>query len=158
MPSPTSNSAAFVILIDTREQTPLPMTTGSQPATLCTGDYSILGLEDRFAVERKSIGDLIGSLTTGRERFTRELQRLRAYDFRRLLVIGHEEEIKTGRYRSGASPTAMLHSLYSIEAKYCPVVFAPTPEAGAALIERWAFWYVRSALQCAKLSAPRSLI
>jgi len=146
---------APVILIDTREQTPLPITGPCKPASLPTGDYSISGLEDRFAIERKSIGDLIGSLTTGRERFMRELQRLRAYDFRRLLVIGCEGEIETGRYRSGASPRSMIHSLYSIEAKFCPVVFAPTPEAAAALIERWAFWYARAVIMAARnLQSP----
>lgn len=45
---------------------------------LGSGDYSIDGFEDKIAVERKSLGDLYGSVTWGRERFEREIQRMDA--------------------------------------------------------------------------------
>lgn len=145
------------VLIDTREQLPLPIAYPTMRGTLTSGDYSFVGGEHLFSVERKSIADLIQSLTSERERFTRELERLRGYPFARLLVIGSEADILTGRYRSGANPKAMLHSLYSIESKFVPVVFAPTPEAGARLIERWAFWYARSLIQTAqKIAEPQT--
>lgn len=79
----------FTIVIDTREQHPYSFTNfytnsaeGRRPLlirtsreTLRTGDYSILGMEDLIAVERKSLSDLYGTLGTGRERFERELAR-----------------------------------------------------------------------------------
>ena len=54
-------------------------------------------------------------------------------------VIG---EIEQGRYRSRTPPKSILQSLYSVEAKYIPVVWAPTPREGAKLVERSTFWFL----------------
>ena len=146
------------VIIDTREQQPLPLVRFPvERGTLTTGDYSFVGGEHWFAIERKSIPDLIQSLTSERERFTRELERLRGYRFARLLVIGSEEAIATKQYRGCANPKAMMHSIYSIEAKFVPVVFAPTPEAGAQLVERCIFWTARAAIETARKISPHSL-
>ena len=81
---------SFVILTDTREQSPFtfegiradsnrsyrPLVIETRRATLKQGDYSIMGLEDRIAIERKSKADLFGTLSAGRDRFERELERL----------------------------------------------------------------------------------
>ena len=108
-----------ILLIDTREQAPLSFTTfPSEVSTLPTGDYSVRGLEDTIAVERKSVSDLIGSLTSGRERFQREVQRMLAHRSRTLLIVGDGTDpkitIKDGHYRSQARPQSILaldHSL-----------------------------------------------
>ena len=137
-----------VVIVDTREQAPLEFhRLPSRPGTLAQGDYSIAGLENDFAVERKSIADLVGSLTSGRERFSREIDRLRSCPFCRLLIIGSEADIAAARYRSNANPTAILHSLHSIEARGVPVVFAPDPTNAALLVERWSWWRARAVLQ-----------
>jgi DNA excision repair protein ERCC-4 len=157
---PASMAWAPRIIVDTREQDPLPIRTGPvERGTLSSGDYSFAGGDHLFAVERKTIADLVQSLTSGRERFTRELERLRGYRFARLLVIGTPGQIEQGHYRSRTPPRAILHSLYSIEAKYVPVVFAATPVDGAALVERWAFWFARSLVEAGKkviVTAPPS--
>jgi ERCC4-type nuclease len=143
------------IVVDTREQTPLSFSFPTITGTLPTADYSVAGLEEDFAVERKSLPDLFGSLTSGRERFRRELQRLLAYPFRRLLVIGSEQEIAMGMSRArGVNPKAVLHSLYAIEARGVPVVFTPSPSAAAALVERWAYWRAREVLKTAETLLP----
>ena len=55
------------IIIDNREQMPLTFQHfPSRRGTLQSGDYSLARFETRFTVERKSIDDLIGSLTAGR--------------------------------------------------------------------------------------------
>ena len=78
------------IIVDSREQTPLVFSLfASEVGTLQTGDYSLKGLEDSITIERKSIADLIGSLTSGRERFQREIQRMQAYRSRTLLIVGN---------------------------------------------------------------------
>lgn len=41
-----------------------------------TGDYSIVGLEDRVVIERKSLEDLCGSMRRGRERLEAEHKRM----------------------------------------------------------------------------------
>ncbi len=67
------------IVRDSREQSPFHFEDARFDGveviegTLTTGDYSIAGLESRVAVERKSLADFIGSISTGRERFEREV-------------------------------------------------------------------------------------
>lgn len=51
------------------------MTTG----TLRTGDYSVSGLVDQVAVERKSEADYLACVGVERERFDAAVQRLLAY-------------------------------------------------------------------------------
>lgn len=135
----------MIIIIDSREQTPIEFQpeVKTERGTLQSGDYSIKGLEHLFSVERKSIADLVGSLTSGRDRFERELHRLRGFRFRRLLIIGHRSELLAGKYRSKASPKSILSSLNAFEIRYnIPVVFA-NEMAAAELINRWAYWFAR---------------
>lgn len=135
-----------VIVIDSREQTPLPFSKlATVTGTLVSGDYSVCGLEELFSVERKSIEDLVSCCCAGnRERFERELHRLRGFRFKRLLIVGSEEAILAERYRSAITPKAVLATLGAFEVRYdLPVVFKSTPEAAAAQIERWAHWFSR---------------
>ena len=78
------------ILIDTREQAPFTFQgydVDPETATLLVGDYSLPGFQDRAAVERKSLNDLIGCLMgKDRERFERELARGRHYDLFAVVV------------------------------------------------------------------------
>ena len=53
---------------------------------LDTGDYSLKGFESYIAIERKTIDDLIGCLTKGRERFERELKRSKKLDYFAVIV------------------------------------------------------------------------
>ena len=131
-----------IIITDSREQMPLKFANlPVESGTLYSGDYSIKGMEEVFVIERKTISDLVGSLTSGRDRFMNELHRLRGYRFRRLLIVGSRNEIETGSYRSRTKPRAVLASLAAVEARYdIPVIFSPTPHAAAALIEQWVFW------------------
>jgi ERCC4-type nuclease len=151
-PNLPGNRPPPTLVIDTREQTPLapqrlPWTRG----TLTTGDYSVLGLEDLFAVERKSIDDLVACCKSGtkaaegeRERFERELHRLRGFRFARLLVVGTVADIEAGAYKSEIAPLAVRNSLRAFEARYnIPVIFRSTPEAAAELVEDWAYWFAR---------------
>jgi ERCC4-type nuclease len=141
-----------VIAVDSREQAPLKFTR-LQAVTwsLFTGDYSIKGLEDQFAIERKSIDDLVNCcLSSNRTRFERELCRLRGYRFKRLLVIGSREDIEVGHYHSRVAPKAVLATLAAFEVRYdLPVVFAETPESAALQVERWVFWFARELVESA---------
>jgi DNA excision repair protein ERCC-4 len=139
-----------VIVIDSREQEPLVFTRLTAiPGTLYAGDYSIRGLEPSFAVERKSIDDLANCcMGTNRDRFERELCRLRGYRFKRLLVIGTREDIAAGHYHSRIAPKSVLATLGAFEIRYdLPVVYAETPQAGARQVESWAWYYAREVVQ-----------
>ena len=81
----------LTIIEDTREQTPLtewPEGVAVENGTLHTGDYSVKGWENCFAIERKSLQDLAGTMLGGYEahsekpkkRFNRELERMRHFD------------------------------------------------------------------------------
>ena len=137
-----------VILIDTREQAPLAFShLEAEAATLATGDYSVKGLEDDFTVERKSMADLLGSLTHDRERFFRELQRMRAYSTRLLLVVGTTAELHSLLARRKISLPSIQGSLAGIEARGIPVAFYGTPAAAARKVESMAFYAWRQRLR-----------
>lgn len=144
------------VLIDTREQKPLRFThLAAEPATLHTGDYSVRGLEEVFAVERKSLADLAGSLTRERDRFMREMHRLRGYPCGYLLVIGDDMElsrlIKQGRLKLHQ----VEHSLRAIQSRYgVHVERAYTEEHAARLVETWAFCAWRESMKPAGVSLP----
>jgi ERCC4-type nuclease len=141
------------LVVDTREQTPLVFTRlPCLRGTLTTGDYSVAGCEELFAVERKSIPDLVASVTGERGRFERELHRLRGYRFKRLLIVGSRAEIEAHRYRNNASPRAVLASLAAFEVRYdLPVVWSRTPQDAAVLVEGWAWWFAREIRKAASL-------
>ena len=139
-----------VIVIDTRERTPLAFRRlESVRGTLTGGDYSLRGAEDLFAVERKSIADLVNCCTGAeRRRFDRQLHRLGAYRFRRLVIVGHRIEVEQRRYRSNLSPKSILSTLAAFEVRHdVPVTWANTPEEAAAIVERWAWWFARETIE-----------
>lgn len=139
-----------VIVVDSREQTPLTFARlKTKSGTLMTGDYSVAGLESLFAVERKSISDLIGCcMGQNRERFERELHRLRGFRFKRLLIVGTEAQILAGQYHSNIKPAAVLGTLRAFEVRYdVPVMFCDTGETAATRIESWAFYFAREMVE-----------
>lgn len=136
----------LVLVIDSREQEPLRFThLAVEIGTLQSGDYSFRGGEELFAVERKSVGDLVGCCVgDNRDRFFRELHRLRGFKFKRLVIVGSRKAIEAGDYRSKLNPKAVFATLAAVEARYdVPVVFAPNAQEAALLIESWAFWFAR---------------
>lgn len=155
-----TSSVRPTIIIDTREQDPLPFTRlVARRGTLTSGDYSIAGCEALFSVERKSIQDLVGCcMGENRERFERELHRLRGFRFKRLLIVGTEEDIRAERYVSRIKPQSVLATLAAFEVRYdCPVLWCATPEEAGQCVERWAFWFARELLLSANQLAAQTI-
>ena len=76
------------ITIDTREQRPwswLPSEAMISVETLRTGDYAITG-DDGFAIERKSLDDFLGTISSGWARFERELWRMAGWPARVVII------------------------------------------------------------------------
>ena len=118
-------SDEFVIVIDTREQTPWDFETPTVRGTLKTGDYSVLSLEALIAVERKSLADLVQSLTWERERFVREVERLAELRWRAIIVEAHMGDVTRGLYRTRATPQSIVASTLAISAEHhVPVIWA----------------------------------
>lgn len=80
----------IVITTDTREQLTLDFTkfrgVSSVRGTLKTGDYSIQGYDDTICFERKSVQDLVSTLIGGHERFLREMERMRSFKAKYILI------------------------------------------------------------------------
>ena len=139
------------IVTDTREQQPLSFENlDSVLGTLQSGDYSVCGLEDKFAIERKSIADLTSCCVgENRARFERELHRLRGFQFARLLIVGSVDDIVRHEYRSRIEPKVVLNTLSAFEVRYIPIAFAPTSAEAASQIEKWVYWFSREITRAA---------
>jgi ERCC4-type nuclease len=112
---------------------------------LPTGDYSILGAEHLIAIERKSLADFLGSITTGRERFEKELARGRALSCFHLVIEGRLDEIAAGNYGHAVSkvnPTSVFETLTAFSIRYnLPIWFVGNRQIGArtteSLLKKW---------------------
>lgn len=118
--------ASVVPAIDTREQLALELPSLAPPVftTLATGDYSVIGLTNVIAVERKSLDDLLGCIGQERERFEREVQRLLAYPVRCLVIESGWMALERGEWRSQVTPQAAVGSCLGWIAAGLPVLMA----------------------------------
>jgi ERCC4-type nuclease len=110
------------IIVDSREQAPYPFTgydATPEVAALPVGDYSLPGFEDKAAVERKSLEDLIGCLMgSNRDRFERELARGRSYEAFVVVIEGSMADVAEGNYRSAMQPHAAMQSIIALGVRY----------------------------------------
>ncbi len=144
------------VVVDTREQDPWEFENlESASGTLQTGDYSIVGLEHLVAIERKSLPDLLGCIGSDRDRFKRELQRLRAYRFRLLVVEATSIEIEAGDWRSKLHPNHVLGSLAAWQAQFgLPVWLGGSHASSAEFAERFLYQCARQLANEASAVAP----
>jgi DNA excision repair protein ERCC-4 len=124
-----------VIVVDTREQLPWAFSYETIRATMAVGDYCLKGYEQGLVVERKSLDDLINSLTWDRDRFERELAKSPYYA---LCVIceGSWDDVFAGNYRSRASPRSISASITALQWRYSvPVFLAGSRQAANRLCQ-----------------------
>ena len=120
----------MTILVDSREQRPFNFEherydVQIQPGALTVGDYSLVGLQDKVAVERKSLPDLVGCLGRERERFERELQRGAALDAFAVVIEAAWPDLAGGNFRSQLNPHAACQSVLAFMSRYrTPFLFA----------------------------------
>lgn len=131
-------------LIDSREQCPLDLAPlPVEVATLQTGDYSVRGLELFVAVERKSLSDLLCCCGRERERFDREIQRLRGYEVRALVVESSWSEIEAGNWRSELQPSHVIGSLLGWLCSGVPILMADNHARAGKLVAKLLFCAAR---------------
>jgi DNA excision repair protein ERCC-4 len=134
----------MVIVIDTREQTPFVFPEGVQTVggTLQSGDYSLQGFTDLVTIERKSLPDMVGCIGQGRERFERELIRLRGYRYKAVVIEANLKQCEAGGWykpvttngkpKKGITPAQLLGSIASWRVKYgVEFIYACNAEYGA---------------------------
>ena len=126
------------ILRDSREQDGFTFTSCKgilvSTATLATGDYSISGLEDMVAVERKNPADFAMCMGRERERFIRELVRARGLRSFCVVVEMSWQDVLSGRWgRSQLSPSSAVASVQAMSSRWgINFVFAGTRQAAEA--------------------------
>ena len=109
-----------ILIVDSREQDPLDFRPFSnwfariERRALPVGDYSIEGMENECAVERKSLPDLVHSLTVDRAVFIKRLLLMREMPDALLLVDAPFSQVKATYEFSQANPNQITQSLIAI--------------------------------------------
>jgi len=106
-----------LVAIDTREQLPYRF-PNAITGTLTTGDYSLVGFEDRIAIERKTKSDAYRSLGRGRARFQREVQRLAQLDYAAIVIESDLSGFLQQPLFSRLSPNSAIGTLLSWSVQY----------------------------------------
>jgi ERCC4-type nuclease len=128
------------ILVDTREQRPARFSGSvrTQSATLPTGDYSIVGFTHLVAIERKAGEDLWGCCGAGRARFVAELERLRDYPLRAVVVEESIDWFLMTPPRGRITGETVIRSTIGWQMDFgVPFVWAGHRNNAAACIERF---------------------
>ena len=147
------------IVVDSRERHPFgfsrwpdcEVVTGALP----TGDYSLAGLEDKIALERKSLADLVGCLTgSDRTRFERELVRAKGLDYFSVIIEAGFTELTGKQYRSAMNPHAAAQSILAFQVRHGASFIWAGTRTGA---EYTAFWILSKYLREAELRLEKIL-
>jgi ERCC4-type nuclease len=111
------------IIVDTREQKPLWKKGTAIFFKLLVGDYSTMLLRNRFCIERKSLQDLYGTITSGHRRFRNELIRAEVNEIALLLFIeGTKKDFLLKKFPGGSlrklSGETLCKIIDTVEKKY----------------------------------------
>lgn len=99
-------------MIDSREQLPLDLSPmKSVTKKLDCADYSVLSLEHKIAIERKSLNDLVGCVGRERVRFETMLQALVHYEHRAVIIAADWAHIDLKFYRGVLHPSQIYGTL-----------------------------------------------
>lgn len=149
-------------LVDTREQLPFRLRkqhpnwfAGERRVTLKTGDYSVDGMKELLALERKSLADVVAcaSPNASRKRFLKQCERLAQFKWKAILVEATLEDIKRGfvgfNIECGIHPNAVCGTLDAVEAKFgIPIIYASsirelaTERAASWLSKHFTYWWL----------------
>jgi ERCC4-type nuclease len=118
--------AGFVLIQDTREQKPTFKNDDSViDSCLVTGDYSVLGFEDKVTIERKSVSDLYGSIK--RKNFEARIERMKQMEWAGLMIEGTEDTVMRGVDYGKVVPKQVYGALTSYEIQGIHIYFARRP-------------------------------
>lgn len=133
-----------IIICDSREQLAYQFKTSHTCGALKTGDYSLEGFEDKIAIERKTLEDLIGCLCSGRKRFERELARGQELDYFALVIECSFSDLVEGNYRSKMTPKSAIQSLLTFSVRYkLPIFFCDNRAYGQRVTESLLLKYAK---------------
>lgn len=150
-----------VVLVDSREQRPLPLFAshpnwigGERELALPTADYSVEGMEEVLALERKGLADLLGCIVSQRSRFLDVCARLSSFRWKAIIIEASYEDLKSPDWGGYGIP-AEVHSnsvvgtLDAIEAKFgIPIIYTSvnraltTERAASWLSKHFTYWWL----------------
>ncbi|MFZ0734053.1 MAG: ERCC4 domain-containing protein [Candidatus Sulfotelmatobacter sp.] len=135
-----------VAIVDTREQNPLSFRRFRgwfqkiEYRALKLGDYSVKGMEDACAVERKDLADLIHSFTTNRGVFIARLRRMSELPNSLLVVTSSLTEIKSEYPYRAANPNRITQSLIAVlTGLRLPFICTDTHELGEEIVASYLY-------------------
>ena len=116
----------MIILIDSREQLPIDFShkyiESIETMKLTVGDYAVRfkdGHIPNIRFERKSIGDLFGTLGAGYKRFKRELIRALENELKLVIIIeGNLSKILKGNIYSTLEGDTIVKKLFTLKTRY----------------------------------------
>jgi ERCC4-type nuclease len=142
---------SFIIVADTREQHPYSFPCATNRKALAAGDYSVEGLEDRVAVERKSLADFVHTVIHDHERFGREMLLLSTYDAACVVVEADLDAVlRSQRVHDlrGAKPESVLGACLHITLRYgVPVFWCGSRQAARTFTEMYLRMAVRKEMR-----------
>lgn len=152
------------VVIDTREKAPWSFNTDNVDLiidTLHTGDYSLWGHTEEVCLERKSINDFVGTIVNDYwrkpneepKRFERELQRMRSFVLRAIIVEGSWADLRDARYISRVHPSAIFAATCCLQVDHqVPVLMCHDRAIAGRVAERMIVRYAqnieRARLEC----------
>jgi hypothetical protein len=104
-----------------------PLVVNCVNRSLDTGDYSIEGFEDYITIERKSLSDAFGTFTHDRERWERELDRMRKIPSCHVVIEGSWDDVTAGVMRLGGANIgkAVVRSIFAWSIRFPHVHWWP---------------------------------
>jgi len=139
----------YTILIDSREQNPYNFKGEiTKVTTIKTGDYSIevigQSLQTEIAIERKSLNDFVGSITSGRERFEKEIVRAKELKYFAIIIECDWEDIENHRYESKMPVNSVLGTITGWSVKYnIPIIVGGKRNRCEDIVKRLLLAYLR---------------
>lgn len=131
----------YTIVVDTREQRPYNFVDPVVKKGLLAGDYSIEELENRIAVERKTLNDFVNTVIHNKERFFKELTKLQTYDFACIVVEATLKQILAGKFTSNASPLSVIGLMISCMTKFkIPIILCDSRQYAQVFVERFLYY------------------
>lgn len=124
------------IIVDTREQQPWVFPDELavvERGTLHAGDYALNG-DSLFAIERKSLDDFLGTVSSGWDRFGRELERMAGHAARVVIVEGGIMRIVGGEHNHPCLTAKFIFKrIAQLTLHRVSVLFADNPVSAAGL-------------------------
>lgn len=138
----------FAVIVDSREQAPFHFNAIKTDEGrdlivplvhrgLTSGDYSIDGFETLISIERKSLRDFYGSISSGRERFEREIQRLNEMRVAYVVIEADWNDILQPESFTKVPAKVATRTIQSWSIKYPRVHWMPCPSRRFA--EVWTY-------------------